>query len=164
MTEPQRMQQRDGRAELAAEVAGLAPKRGCTVAVAESLTGGMVASALAESRGASEWFRGGVVAYSTEVKHQLLDVPPGPVVSRAAAAAMARSVRRLLGADLAVSVTGSGGPEPQDGQPPGTVYLAVDDGVRVQVVARRFMGKDPPGVCADAVAEALRLLAEYLRV
>jgi len=153
----------DGRTELAADVAELAPKRGRSVAVGESLTGGMVGSALAASRGASEWVRGGVGSYSTEVKHQLLDVPPGPVVSKVAAVAMARSVRRLLGADVAVSVTGSGGPEPQDGQAPGTVYLAVDDGVRVQVVERRFSGKDPSAVCADAVAEALRLLAEYLR-
>jgi len=98
-----------------------------TVAVAESLTGGSLSAKIAAGPGAATWYRGAVVSYSSEVKHDLLNVPPGPVVSEAAATAMAEEVCRLLGADLSVSVTGAGGPDPQDDQPPGTVWLALHD-------------------------------------
>jgi PncC family amidohydrolase len=75
--------------------------------------------------GASTWFRGGVVSYASDVKASLLGVPEGPVVSAAAAGAMAEGVRRLLGADVGLGVTGVAGPDSQEGQPPGTVFLAV---------------------------------------
>src|SRR3954451_7740925 len=106
------------------QVAELAVARERSVAVAESLTGGMIASALAQAEGASEWFRGSLVAYSTEVKHEVLGVPVGPVVSAEAAAVMARRVRSLRHADISVAVTGAGGPSAQDGHEPGTVFLA----------------------------------------
>jgi nicotinamide-nucleotide amidase len=100
------------------------------VAVAESLTGGELSARFASAPGASDWFRGGIVAYASGVKHQLRDVPPGPVVSEPAAAAMAAGACRLLGADVAIAVTGVGGPDEQDGQPPGTVWMALShDGV-----------------------------------
>jgi nicotinamide-nucleotide amidase len=88
----------------------------------------MVATALAAAEAAAEWFRGSLVAYSSEVEHDVLAVPDGPVVSAGAAEAMAAGVRRLLDADIAVAVTGSGGPSAQDGQDPGTVYCAADPG------------------------------------
>jgi PncC family amidohydrolase len=97
----------------AERVGELALAQGRTIAVAESLTGGMIASALAQAQRASEWFRGSLVAYSTLVKHQLLEVPDGPVVSSDAATAMARSVRKLLLADISVAVTGAGGQPPR---------------------------------------------------
>ena len=134
------------------------------MAVAESLTGGMISSALAAAPGASAWFRGGVVAYSSEVKHELLDVPPGPVVSDTAAAAMAQGVRRLLRADLALAVTEAGGPDPQDGQPPGTVRffgIADDTGVRTEHL--RLDRRDPAEVCADTSVEALAMLLAQLQ-
>ena len=107
MEEPQHSQERD------ADLVGAALKRGGrTLAVAESLTGGLLASAFARASGSSEWFRGGIVAYSSAVKYDLLDVPGGPVVSEAAAVAMARAAGRLLNADVAVAVTGVGGPDP----------------------------------------------------
>ena len=109
MEEPQHSQERD------ADLVGAALKRGGrTLAVAESLTGGLLASAFARASGSSEWFRGGIVAYSSAVKYDLLDVPGGPVVSEAAAVAMARAAGRLLNADVAVAVTGVGGPDPHD--------------------------------------------------
>ncbi|WFG45188.1 CinA family protein [Pseudonocardia alni] len=114
--------------DLAARISDLASSAGRTVAVAESLTGGMVSAALAASSGAGEWYRGGLVAYSSQVKHDVLDVPDGPVVDPDAARVMAERVRKLLGADIAVALTGAGGPDPQDGQDPGTVFLAVADG------------------------------------
>jgi PncC family amidohydrolase len=77
-----------------------------------------------------------VVSYASEVKHDLLDVPEGPVVSEQAAMAMADHVRRLLGADVGLSTTGVAGPAEQDGQPPGTVWLgsAIGDDVSATLV------------------------------
>jgi nicotinamide-nucleotide amidase len=114
-----------------AVVGRLLHERGWRLAVAESLTGGLVASRIVAIPGASAWFAGGIVSYATDVKHDLLDVPPGPVVSEAAALAMADSVRRRLGADVGLSTTGVAGPTEQDGLPPGTVWLgmAVEDEV-----------------------------------
>ncbi len=114
--------------------------RGETLAVAESLTGGLVAARIVSVPGASAWFRGGVVAYATDVKAELLDVPPGPVVSEAAAVAMADGVRRRLGADVGLSTTGVAGPAEQDGEPPGTVWLGLAVGDDVDAVRVRLPG------------------------
>ena len=105
--------------------------RGWTLAVAESLTGGLIASRLVNVVGASAWFRGGVVSYASEVKFSVLGVTPGPVVSAEAAEEMAQGVRRVLGSDVGLAVTGVAGPEGQDGHGPGTVFvgLAVGDTV-----------------------------------
>ncbi|MBW0097814.1 nicotinamide-nucleotide amidohydrolase family protein, partial [Pseudonocardia sp. KRD-184] len=92
----------DLRAAAADAVSSRCRDEGRTVAVAESLTGGMVSQALAVAQGSAQWFRGGLVAYSSDVKHEVLGVPEGPVVSAAAAVAMARGVRSLLRADVAV--------------------------------------------------------------
>jgi nicotinamide-nucleotide amidase len=148
------------RRKRAERVGELALARGRTIAVAESLTGGMIASALAQAQRASEWFRGSLVAYSTQVKHQLLEVPDGPVVSSDAATAMARSVRKLLLADISVAVTGAGGPAAQDGHEPGTVFLAVDGG-REQVLRLDLPG-EPATVCAAATLAALDALVSTL--
>jgi nicotinamide-nucleotide amidase len=151
-----------GHEELASSIAELLDSVGLEIAVAESLTGGMLASALAKAPGSSAWFRGSLVAYASDVKHELLGVPPGPVVSAPAAAAMADAVRRLLGADVAVSLTGAGGPDGQDGQPPGTVFLALSDGAETQVKHRYFECDDPAEVCAGAIVDALRMLLDHL--
>jgi nicotinamide-nucleotide amidase len=99
--------------------------RGWTLGLAESVTGGLVASRCVNVAGASEWFRGGVVSYASEVKFGVLGVPDGPVVTADAALAMARGARRVLGADVGVALTGVAGPTEQDGQPVGTVFVAV---------------------------------------
>lgn len=149
-------------ARLAEMIAGLVGSGRRNIAVAESLTGGMVASALAAAPHASRWFRGGVVAYASDVKHELLNVPPGPVVSAQAARAMAEGVRRLLKADVAVALTGAAGPGGQDGQPPGTVFLGLSDDTDTRVEHRCFDRSDPAEVCAEAVTGALRMLYTYL--
>lgn len=115
-------------------VASLLEERNLTLAVAESLTGGLVAARLVNVAGASGWFRGGVVAYASDVKFDLLKVPEGPVVSEVAAAAMASGVRERLGADIGLGVTGVAGPDSQDGEKPGTVFLAVADGEDAEVI------------------------------
>ena len=98
---------------------------GLWLGVAESLTGGLVGSRLTETPGASEWFRGSIVSYSTSVKHAVLEVPAGPVVSSAAAAAMAEGAARVLGAEVGLGITGVAGPDLQDGREVGTVFCAV---------------------------------------
>jgi nicotinamide-nucleotide amidase len=99
--------------------------RGWTLGLAESLTGGLVGSRLTNVVGSSEWFRGSIVSYASEVKFSVLGVPEGPVVSEEAAKAMAVGARRVLGADVGLGVTGVAGPAEQDGQPPGTVFLGL---------------------------------------
>jgi nicotinamide-nucleotide amidase len=141
---------------------------GRTVAAAESLTGGLVCAALTSVPGASAVVRGGVVVYATELKADLAGVPEavleadGPVAA-STAAAMASGVRDRLGADVGLATTGVAGPDPQDGQPPGTVHVAVAtaDGVRV----RSFTGASvlPGGreaVRAATVGAVLALLSE----
>jgi nicotinamide-nucleotide amidase len=98
---------------------------GLTLGLAESLTGGLASSRLVNVPGASQWFRGSVVSYASEVKFDVLGVPKGPVVSEEAAIAMAEGARRVLGADVGLSITGVAGPDPQDDQPPGTVFVGV---------------------------------------
>jgi nicotinamide-nucleotide amidase len=103
----------------------LLESRGLTLGVAESMTGGLVASRLVNVPGSSKWFRGGVVAYDSQVKYDVLGVPEGPVVSEEAAGAMAEGVAKVVGADVGLSVTGVAGPAEQEGQPAGTVYLGL---------------------------------------
>ncbi len=100
-------------------------KRGLTLALAESVTGGLVSGRLTQIAGASDVFRGAVVSYASDVKHDVLHVSPGPVVSEAAAAQMAQGVKELLGADVGLALTGVAGPDQQDGQPVGTLCVAV---------------------------------------
>jgi len=106
-------------------VLNLLREQGLTLGLAESVTGGLVSGRLTAIPGASDVLRGSVVSYSSEVKFDLLGVPRGPVVSEAAAVAMAEGARRVLGADVALSLTGVAGPAEQDGQPVGTLCIAV---------------------------------------
>jgi nicotinamide-nucleotide amidase len=99
--------------------------RGITLGVAESLTGGLIASRLVNVPGASAWFRGGVVAYHEQVKFDVLGVPVGPVVTEAAAAAMAEGVCRATGADVGLGITGVAGPDEQEGVAPGTIFIGL---------------------------------------
>lgn len=100
-------------------------ERRLSLGLAESVTGGLVSGRLTSVPGASAVFRGAVVSYASEVKFDVLGVPRGPVVSEAAARAMAEGARRALGCDVALSLTGVAGPSEQDGQPVGTLCLGV---------------------------------------
>jgi nicotinamide-nucleotide amidase len=98
---------------------------GLTFGVAESLTGGLIASRLVNVPGASGWFKGGVVAYDSQVKFDVLGVPTGPVVSEAAAAAMAEGARQVTRSDVGLGITGVAGPDDQEGVRPGTVFVGL---------------------------------------
>ena len=135
--------------------------RGLTLAVAESVTGGLIASRLVNIVGASRWFRGSVTSYASDVKFDLLGVPRGPVVSAAAAEAMAAGVRRLLSSDVAISVTGVAGPEEQDGQPAGTVFIGIAINEHVEHVKLHLPG-DRPRVRSYSAISALDALRRAL--
>lgn len=116
-------------------VLDLLKAQGLTLGLAESLTGGLIASRICDIPGASETFRGSIVSYASEVKFDVLGVPEGPVVSEAAVRAMAEGAARVLRADCAIAVTGVAGPASQDGEEPGVVWMAtLVDG---EVVATR---------------------------
>ncbi|WP_300608128.1 CinA family protein [Trebonia sp.] len=153
--------------ELATEILRLLTAAGQTVAAAESLTGGLVAAALTDIPGSSAAFRGGVVAYATELKAQILGVDArmlaehGPVYAPVAAA-MADGVRKLLGATVGVATTGVAGPGPTDGWPQGTLHIAVslaDD----TVVRTMALAGNRDEVRRLAVERALGLLLGRLR-
>jgi nicotinamide-nucleotide amidase len=144
----------DRTAAIAEQLGALLQDGDRTIAIAESLTGGMLVQALARVSGSGQWLRGAVVAYASAVKHDLLAVTAEKVVSQLAAEEMARSVRQRLGADVAVSVTGAAGPDPQDGEPPGTVWIGVDDG-RAVTATRVQLDGSPEDVCHQTVLAAL---------
>jgi nicotinamide-nucleotide amidase len=148
-------------AELAQTVSCGARNSDLTIAVAESLTSGRLLSELGRGEAASQWLRGGVVAYATEVKQQLLRVSDGPVVSARCAEEMAAGVARLLGADVAVSTTGVGGPDPQEGRAPGTVYIGWWSQGLSGSELHEFEGS-PADVVEDTVAAALAVLSQTL--
>jgi nicotinamide-nucleotide amidase len=106
-------------------VLDLLKQRGLTLGLAESVTGGLVAGRVTNVPGASRVFRGSIVSYASEVKFALFDVDEGPVVSARAAEQMARGAREVLKSDIGLSLTGVAGPEEQDGQPVGTLFIGI---------------------------------------
>lgn len=107
------------------DIATLASEHGFRIGAAESLTGGAVSSALAMGAGAAEWYRGCVVAYSRAVKEGVLGVTAERLVTRECAEQMVSGAADVLDVDAAVSTTGCGGPDPEEGQPAGTVHVGV---------------------------------------
>lgn len=160
------------RATLAQRVIAAARDRGLTIATAESLTGGLVADALVSVPGASLVFNGGVVAYATDLKRSLLAVDPGllartgPVDARVAeqmaegvrhACAIADGAANSLAADIGIATTGVAGPDPdpQTGQPPGTVWIGVSVGGVCMSVLVRAAPTGRESVRREAVRAAL---------
>ena len=135
-------------------------RRGLTLAVAESFTGGALAALFAQTPGASTFFRGGVIAYQTEVKKALLGVHSGiaehdAAVTEDAAKALARGVRAALSADVGVALTGAGGSSVA-GKRAGLAFAAISDGRRDDCIRVQRDGM-PERITADAIRAALRL-------
>lgn len=140
---------------------------GETVAVAESLTGGLVLSTLVNPAGASRVVVGGVVVYSTDVKSSVLGVDAGLLAERGAvdaavAVQMADRVRAQFGATIGLSTTGVAGPDPQDGVAVGTVFVALSSD-RGESVDEHHFGGTRDDVRLAAVDAALTLLENSLR-
>ena len=132
-------------------------ERGLSLAVAESVTGGLVGARLTAVPGASDVFRGALVSYASEVKFDVLGVPEGPVISADAAEAMARGVRERLGADVGIATTGVAGPAEREGHPHGTVFLGLAHGGSAEAVQVRLPG-DRRRVREYAVISLLNML------
>jgi nicotinamide-nucleotide amidase len=137
--------------------------RGLTVAIAESLTGGLLCAALTEVPGASAVIRGGVVAYATDLKASMLDVPHELLdtvgaVDADVALEMAAGVASELGADIGISTTGVAGPEPQDGKAVGTVFIDCVWGKK-RVVEELSLSGTRNEIRSLTVHAALRMLA-----
>jgi nicotinamide-nucleotide amidase len=137
-----------------------------SVAVAESLTGGLVMTALTSVPGASAVVRGGVVAYATGVKRDVLGVDAALLDERGAVDAdvareMARGVRELIGADFGIATTGVAGPDGQDGKSPGVVFVAVDAPFE-NWYRELLLDGDREAIRTRAAVAALELLTEVL--
>lgn len=132
---------------------------GRSLGVAESLTGGLIGARLTAIPGASDVFRGSIVTYASDLKRSLLGVADGPVVSEAAVVAMAEGAARVLGADVTVAATGVAGPASQDGEEPGTVWLAtlVDGQVEPFRIRYRYDRERVRQFSVITVLNALRL-------
>jgi len=143
-------------------------ERDQTLAVVESLTGGLLAATIVEVAGVSSVFRGGLVVYATDLKSSLAGVPPSLLEERGpvdpdVARALAEGVRRVCGADWGVSTTGVAGPEPQGGKPVGTVFVAVAGPRDAHRVDELHLGGGRAAIRSGAVSHALELLTEVLR-
>lgn len=140
-------------------------RRGWSVATGESLTAGLVAATLADVPGASATLRGGIVAYQVPVKASLLGVDDADlaqgVVSAAVARAMARGAADALGAEVGIGTTGVAGPEPHDGEPVGSVWIAVTAPTGTSTRHLELAG-DRAGIRSQTVAACFALLAEDL--
>jgi nicotinamide-nucleotide amidase len=149
----------------AADVLAALGRRGWTVATGESLTAGLVAAALADVPGASATLRGGVIAYQVPVKARLLAVTDDDlahgVVSGQVARAMARGAADALGADVGIGTTGVAGPEPHDGEPVGSVWIAVTSPSGTAVRHLDLAGSRA-AIRAQTVAACVDLLAAEL--
>lgn len=155
--------------ELAQQVVKLGVEHGVSVGAAESCTGGLVCGAITSIPGSSAVLMGGVVSYDPSVKEKVLGVPRDiideptlGVVSADCASMMATGVRRVLGCDVSVSVTGIAGPGGEEpGKPVGTVWFGVADSSGVHEVLRRFEGSRDE-VREQATCCALSLLCEAI--
>ncbi|MFI1470868.1 CinA family protein [Streptomyces wuyuanensis] len=151
----------------AAAVLRLLAERGESLAVAESLTGGLVAAELTSVPGASKSFLGSVTAYATALKRDLLGVDGALLAEHGAvhpevAAQMAAGVRSRTAAGWGIATTGVAGPEPQDGQPVGTVFVAVAGPDGTRKVARLRLNGDRSEIRRESVRNVLELLAGEL--
>ena len=155
----------------AAEALRRLGERGWTIGVAESLTGGLLISSLIDVPGASAHVRGGVIAYATDLKHTVLGVdasllaahgPVHPEVARQ----MAEGVRTVTGhggvrTDVGIATTGVAGPDPQGGQPVGTVHIGVSTPKGARVVSLR-LGGGRDEIRQAAVRHALQAVVEAI--
>ncbi len=141
--------------------------RGRTLVTAESCTGGGIGAALTAVPGSSAVYKGGVISYTNEVKREILGVSPEILdrygaVSLQTAEAMASGVRKLLKADIAVSVTGLAGPSGDDfGNPVGTVFIGYDSQRRSLVKEYHFSGSREQ-IRNQAIGSALELILEQI--
>jgi PncC family amidohydrolase len=145
--------------DITVEIATAARTRGLTVVAAESITAGEIATALAAAGDASEWFGASIVAYETAMKRKVLGVRSETIISEDCAREMAEGALALTGADLVVASTGVGGPDPEEGKPPGTVIICAGSRGDLRVFEHALPGT-PEQVVHLATEHALRHLRD----
>jgi nicotinamide-nucleotide amidase len=150
---------------LAQVVGRILLEQGLTLATMESFTGGHLANAITDVPGSSSYFRGGMVAYTRETKEawgvsRALLEQHGTVHPQVSLA-LARVARERLGADLGVGITGVAGPEPLEGQPPGTMHIAVDNRGETRLSSSVYP-RARPDVKRVATLRALNLVRRSL--
>ena len=150
-----------------ASVVDMLRDQGESLAIAESLTGGLLAAAITDVPGASNVFRGSITAYATDLKAELLGVPTDLLARVGAvdpdvAVAMATGVRDRLGASYGLATTGVAGPDEQDGKAVGTVYVALAHLRDSQSVVSLSLSGDRRAIREAATREALELLRRRL--
>jgi len=163
--------------DASALVIGECTARGLTIAVAESLTGGLLVAELIRTPGASAVVVGGVVAYNTAIKQSILGVDAGLLAREGAvdpdvACQMARGVRERLAidgrvADIGIATTGVAGPDPQDGKPVGTVFIGIATATGTSSVALHLSGSRDDirsAVVSESLVELTRLLQRNLKI
>lgn len=134
-----------------------------SVAVAESLTGGLFGFLVSREPGAGNVLVGSLVTYRSSVKRELLGVPEGPVVSAVAARVMAESAYQLLDSDLAVSLTGVAGPARQEGRPVGTVFVGTAGADHPPEAHEHHLDGSPDAIRLAACRAAARHLIELIQ-
>jgi nicotinamide-nucleotide amidase len=149
------------RADAAARLVARLRDVDLTVAVAESFTAGLATHHLIDVPDGGDVVIGGVVAYTPEAKQHLLGVDPGPVITEHCARQMAAGVQQLFGASCGLAFTGVAGPEPQEDQPVGTVFVAASCGSRVSVTQCELTG-DPNEIRQAAITCAVTLLQDLV--
>jgi len=163
--------------DASALVIGECTARGLTIAVAESLTGGLLVAELIRTPGASAVVVGGVVAYNTAIKQSILGVDAGLLAREGAvdpdvASQMALGVRERLAidgrvADIGIATTGVAGPDPQDGKPVGTVFIGIATAAGTSSVALHLSGSRDDirsAVVSESLVELTRLLQRNLKI
>lgn len=152
--------------KISASIADLLRSRDESLATAESITGGLIASAITDIAGASDIFRGGIIAYSNEVKMQELDITSdmikkNGVVCESVAIAMAKSARKKFQSTWAISSTGVAGPGPTGGVAAGTVWIGIagpdfEQGIAISITGTREIVRS--GAVESALAAFERIL------
>ena len=155
----------DDTAELARRLVVDGTAKGYTVAIAESLTGGLLAAAITSVPGASAVLRGSVTAYATDIKASVLGVDADLLAREGAVHAevarqMAAGVRRLLGATIGLAATGVAGPTEQDGKPVGLVYIGYAAPDSAPIAEELRLSGDRAAIRAQTVLRALALAVE----
>lgn len=150
---------------LPAAVGNMLREQGLTIALMESATGGAIASAITDIDGSSDYFKGSLVTYATEAKHAngvpIEVTTTHGVISRETAEAMAAAARTRLGASLGLGITGIAGGNEVEGQPPGTMHIALTDGEHTEYsLTRYYQGRD--AAKKRAVLNALTLVRNFL--
>jgi nicotinamide-nucleotide amidase len=145
-----------------AVVLDLLREQGLTLGLAESITGGLVAARLTDVPGASDVLRGSLVSYASDVKFELLEVTPGPVVNEPVAAEMAEGAMDIFGAGVGLGLTGVAGPAEQDDVPVGTVCVGVAISGSETITRQLRLPGDREQIRQFAVISALDLLRRQL--